>query len=201
VGDLDGETYYCVQHPLGMAKSFAHYEGSFLEGLAAIPMTVGLNNVGIGETREGSVGSPLFDADFKAVGVFLGGNSRCESPGGIDHFILLKEVWSSFKAFLDPLQTGDDKIPGRETLQQANNSSNSSEFVVYPNPASHSLQIVGSEDLDVFRWEVYDTYGRLQLSMNSFKTLDISSLIDGVYSVKAHTSRGLMVTPLLISKK
>jgi hypothetical protein len=201
VGDLKDDMYYCVQHPLGMAKSFAQYQGSFLESPSVMPLAVGLHNNGVGETCEGSVGSPLFDADFKVVGVFLGGNSRCESPGGIDHFVLLKEVWSSFKVYLDPLQTGDDKIPGRETIQQTRNSSNSSEFIVYPNPASHNLQIVASEDFDVFRWEVYDTYGRLQLCVNSLKTLDISSLTDGVYSVKAYTSRGVMVTPLLISKK
>ncbi len=201
VGDLDGETYYCVQHPLGMAKSFAHYEGPFLEGLSAIPVIVGLNNVGIGETSEGSVGSPLFDEDFKVVGVFRGGNTRCESPGGVDHFVMLKDVWPTFKAFLDPLQTGGDKIPGRETTQQAKNSATTSELLIYPNPASQHLQIVSSDNLDVFGWEVFDTNGRLQLRVNTSEILDISSLPDGVYALRAHTSQGVIVTPLLISKK
>jgi len=201
VGEPTSDSYYCVQHPLGMAKSFAQYHGPFLEGPAVMPMAAGLYNSVMGETSEGSVGSPLFDGDFKVVGVFLGGNTRCETPGGSDNFVMLKDVWPTFKTYLDPLQTGDYNIPGRETDYPAKHVANSSELIVYPNPASRNLQIVSSNDLEVYQWEVYDASGRLHLRVNSLKTLDVSSLTDGVYAVRAYTSKGVMVTPLLISKK
>jgi hypothetical protein len=184
-----------------MAKSFAQYQGPFLESPVAMPMAMGLYNGVMGETSEGSVGSPLFDGDFKVVGVFLGGNTRCETSGGSDNFVMLKDVWPTFKTYLDPLQTGDYNIPGRETDYPAKYVANSSELIVYPNPASQNLQIVSSNDLEVYQWEVYDASGRLHLRVNSLKTLDVSSLTDGVYAVRAHTSKGVMVTPLLISKK
>ena len=201
VGETPSGFYYCVQHPMGMAKSYAQYEDSFLAGSNDMPYAFGLSSSGIGSTSEGSVGSPLYDSEFKVIGVFVGGSSHCAAENGADYFVMLKDVWSTFKAFLDPLQTGEEKIPGRETKSEFAEAEEFQEWVVYPNPSSKDLQILTSGDLDIFQWELYDASGRLQLRVASSKSLDVSSLEDGVYVAKAFTSQGVITTPVLISKK
>ena len=199
VGETSSGVYYCVQHPMGMAKSFAQYQAPFLAGSNDMPNALGLSNSNVGSTSEGSVGSPLYDSEFRVVGVFVGGSSHCEAENGADYFVLLKDVWSTFKAFLDPLQTGEEKIPGRETLQKSTEKLN--EWIVYPNPSSKELRILSSDNLDIFYWELYDASGRLQLHVRSSAALDVSSLDDGIYVSKAFTSQGVITTPVLISKK
>jgi hypothetical protein len=201
VGGLPSGSYYCVQHPMGMAKSFAQYQEPFLTETDDMHFAAGLSNSNEGSTAEGSVGSPLFDSEYKVIGVFVGGNSQCEAENGIDYFVMLKDVWSTFKPFLDPLQTGDEKIPGRETMRDFAEAEEFQEWIVYPNPSSKELQILTSDELDIFQWELYDASGRLQLKVASSKSLDVSSLEDGVYVAKAFTSQGLITTPVLISKK
>jgi hypothetical protein len=186
---------------MGMAKSFARYEDPFLAGSNDMHFAVGLSNSNEGSTAEGSVGSPLYDSEFRVIGVFVGGNSHCEAVSGIDYFVMLKDVWPTFKLFLDPLQTGEEKIPGRETLREFVDADKSHEWIVYPNPSSKDLQLLTSDDLDIFQWELYDASGRLQLRVASSKSLDVSSLEDGVYVAKAFTSQGVITTPVLISKK
>ncbi len=198
VGEIPSDFYYCVQHPMGMAKSYAQYQGPFLAGSNAMPYSFGLSNSNVGSTSEGSVGSPLYDSEFRVVGVFVGGNSHCEEENGADYFVMLKDVWSTFKAFLDPLQTGEEKIPGRETAQEPSEKSN--EWIVYPNPSFKELRILSSNNLEVYDWELYDASGRLKLHLRSSAALDVSSLEDGVYVAKAITSEGVITTPVLISK-
>jgi hypothetical protein len=199
VGEIPSDFYNCVQHPMGMAKSYAQYQGSFLAGSNAMPYSFGLSNSNVGSTSEGSVGSPLYDSEFRVVGVFVGGSSHCEEENGADYFVMLKDVWSTFKAFLDPLQTGEEKIPGRETAQEPTEKSN--EWIVYPNPSFKELRILSSNNLEVYDWELYDASGRLKLHLRSSAALDVSSLEDGVYVAKAITSEGVITTPVLISKK
>jgi hypothetical protein len=184
-----------------MAKSFTEYQGAFLTGTTEMPNALGLRNSNVGLTSEGSIGSPLYDSEFKVVGVFVGGNSHCEAYSGTDYFVLLKDVWTIFKQFLDPLQSGEEKIPGRETLPNLSKSADSDEWIVYPNPSSKELQILTSESLDILYWELFDASGRLQLQVGASQVLNVSSVEDGVYIVKAHTSRGVIITPVLISKK
>jgi hypothetical protein len=201
VGEISSGFYYCVQHPMGMAKSFAQYQDPFLAESNDMHFAFDLTNSNEGSTSEGSVGSPLFDGEYKVIGVFVGGNSHCEAENGIDYFVMLKDVWSTFKTFLDPLQTGEEKIPGRETMREFAEAEEFQEWVVYPNPSSKDLQILTSGVLDIFQWELYDASGRLQLRAASSKSLDVSSLEDGVYVAKAFTSQGVITTPVLISKK
>jgi hypothetical protein len=201
VGEISSGFYYCVQHPMGMAKSYAQYQGPFLAGSNDMHFAVGLSNPNQGSTSEGSVGSPLYDSEFKVIGVFVGGSSHCEAENGADYFVMLKDVWSTFKAFLDPLQTGEEKIPGRETMRDFAEAEEFQEWIVYPNPSSKQLQILTSSDLDIFQWDLYDASGRLQLRVASSKSLDVSTLDDGVYVAKAFTSQGVITTPVLISKK
>ncbi len=201
IGAITDGTHHCIQHPFGMARSYTRYEGSFMNGSAEMPYALGLSNSSVGSTSAGSVGSPLFDNDFKVVGVFVGGSSHCEAENGADYFVLLKDVWSTFKEFLDPLQTGEEKIPGREASRDFSNVNENDEWIVYPNPVSKELSILSSAELDVFYWELYDASGRLQLQVGASKVLDVSLLEDGVYIVKAFTSNGVITKSVLVAKK
>jgi hypothetical protein len=201
VGEIPIGSYYCVQHPLGMAKSFTQYQGSFVSGTPEMPYALGLINSNVGLTSEGSIGSPLFDNEFKVIGVFVGGNSHCEAYSGTDYFVPLKDVWAVFKNFLDPIQSGEEKIPGRETLPDYSDRVENDEWIVYPNPSSGNLSILSEADLDVLNWELYDASGRLQLQVGASKVFDVSSLEDGVYIARAYTSRGVITKPVLITKK
>lgn len=199
VGELQSGAHYCFQHPMGMAKSYAQYAGSFLAGPNEMPYAYTLANSNVGSTSEGSVGSPLYDSEFKVIGVFLGGNSYCDGESGADYFVMLKDVWSTFNAFLDPLQTGKEKIPGRETMQTPTVLLN--EWTVYPNPSSKELKILASEELDILQWELYDSSGRLQFKAGASLEIEVSSLEDGVYIARILTSQGLITTAVLIAKK
>ena len=56
---------------------------------------------------------------------------------------------------------------------------------VYPNPVSDILQINGKySEINIF-----DLYGKLVLSSNAKKTIDISELSNGIYLVKINNNK------------
>jgi hypothetical protein len=143
----------------------------------------------------------LLDSDWNVVGVFVGGNSRCTAAGGIDRFVLLKDVWMTFLPFLDPLQSLADRIPGMETPQFEAQANVESELVVFPNPAAERIQIAGLDVSDIASLEVYDATGRIMMRTRITETIDVSVLNDGVYALRVISSRGTFSKSLLVSKK
>ena len=68
---------------------------------------------------------------------------------------------------------------------------------VYPNPASTYVQ-VESKKYKIKSIEVYDIYGRHNLTFQGFETLerfdvDISTLQKGIYFIKIQTDKGTLV--------
>lgn len=59
-----------------------------------------------------------------------------------------------------------------------------SEFQVFPNPASQQLTISGLENGNFFTAEIYSAQGRLSLKFSGQHVLDISSLSPGIYLLK-----------------
>jgi lysyl endopeptidase len=192
---------YCVQHPKGLAKSYSRYEGAFMPFIQGQDSFLGLGGLGLGQTDGGSLGAPLVDEDFNVVGVFTGGNSRCANEGGLDRFVLLQDVWMTFRSFLDPLQSAADRIPGMESPQIDLEVQTESEILLYPNPASRLVQIAGASDLDVVSIEIYDSMGRLMKRTMNDTSLDVSFLNEGVYALKLDTSNGIVSKLLYVTKK
>ena len=192
---------FCVQHPKGLAKSYSRYEGSFMPFIQGQDSFVGLGGLGFGQTDGGSLGSPLLDEDFNVVGIFTGGNSRCAIEGGMDRFVLLQDVWMTFRQFLDPLQSSADRIPGMESPQADVDAQGDTDVLVYPNPASSIFQIAGASDLSVLRVEIYDSMGRLLKRVINDTSVDVSDLNEGVYTVKIITPNGFVSKSLFVTKK
>jgi lysyl endopeptidase len=192
---------HCIQHPKGLAKSYSRYEGGFMPLIQGSESYIGLGGIGIGQTDGGSVGSPLLDHDHNVVGIFTGGNSRCSMAGGIDRFVLMEDAWMTFRQYLDPLQSSADRIPGMESPQAEVQLENESDLFLYPNPASHVVQIAGNSDLNVLAMEVYDAMGRLHMNLPNTSMLDVSSLNEGVYAVKIITPKGIVSKSLHVTKK
>lgn len=191
----------CIQHPKGLPKSYARYEGSFMPLIQGDESFIGLGGLGIGQTDGGSVGSPLLDEEYNVVGFFTGGNTRCAMPGGLDRFVLLEEAWTIFRPFLDPLESSSSRIPGMETPQSEFELESTMEVVLFPNPAENVVQVAGYSDLKVLSLEFYDSMGRLQMRVDNAFSADVSSLTEGVYAVRIVTESGTVSKSLHITKK
>jgi hypothetical protein len=195
------ENRYCVQHPKGLAKSYSQYEGAFMPFIQGSDSFIGLGGLGLGQTDGGSVGSPLLDDEFNVIGIFTGGNSRCAAEGGMDRFVLLEDVWMTFRQFLDPLQSSADRIPGMESPHIDEAVRIDSDILLYPNPASRVVQIAGAADLIVLSVEIYDSMGRLQKRILNDSSVDVSTLNEGVYAVNIMTPNGIVSESLYVTKK
>jgi hypothetical protein len=143
----------------------------------------------------------LLDSDWNVVGVFVGGNSRCTASGGIDRFVLLEDVWMTFRPFLDPLQSSTNRIPGMETPQFEVEQNATGELVVFPNPAAERIQIAGLDASDITALEVYDATGRILVRVQNTAAIDLTSLNDGVYALRIISPQGIFSKSLLVSKK
>jgi lysyl endopeptidase len=192
---------YCVQHPKGLAMSYSRYNDAFMPVIQGDATYMGLGGTGFGQTDGGSIGSPLLDSDWNVVGVFVGGNSRCTASGGIDRFVLLQDVWMTFRPFLDPLQSSTNRIPGMETPQFESEQNAAGELVVFPNPAAERIQIAGLEASDITALEVYDATGRILVRVQNTAAIDLTSLNDGVYALRIISPQGIFSKSLLVSKK
>lgn len=192
---------HCIQHPKGLAKSYSTYEDAFMPLIQGDEALVGLGGIGIGQTDGGSLGSPLLDEEYNVVGIFTGGNSRCSMEGGIDRFVLLEDVWMTFRQFLDPIQSATDRIPGMESPQVEIELESQADLLLYPNPASHAVRVAGDSDLKVLSIEVYDAMGRLQMLHGNESSFDVSFLNEGVYAVKVITQKGIFSKSLFVTKK
>ena len=72
-------------------------------------------------------------------------------------------------------------------------------LTIYPNPAKDKIFI--KSDLQINNIEIYDIAGRtVETSLqqpNSVKTINISSLPQGVYMVKVYTNEGVAVRKIV----
>ena len=72
----------------------------------------------------------------------------------------------------------------------------SSLFNTFPNPAKDILTIQGS----YISVDVYDVYGKLVLSAESAKTINVSSLCNGIYMLNINTEKGTATQKIIITK-
>ena len=86
-------------------------------------------------------------------------------------------------------------------------SMNENALNVYPNPSEGLVYISSGSDLSLLNIEILDMNGKLVYSsMNKevkkgfSKELDLSSLADGVYSIRLNTGTGMQVKKLVIRK-
>jgi len=73
---------------------------------------------------------------------------------------------------------------------------NTSEFNIYPNPVKNVLTITG----DYSSANIYDVFGKLVLTSQTQKTIDVSTLSNGVYFVNINTENTITVKKITIAK-
>ena len=76
------------------------------------------------------------------------------------------------------------------------NENNTSEFNIYPNPVKNALTITG----DYSSANIYDVFGKLVLTSETQKTIDVSTLSNGVYFVNINTENTITVKKITIAK-
>lgn len=62
-------------------------------------------------------------------------------------------------------------------------------IIVYPNPASSLISIAGLNDVKINRICLYNTYGQLIKNYTGQKTIDISSISNGIYTIAIKTDK------------
>lgn len=63
-------------------------------------------------------------------------------------------------------------------------------ITIYPNPASNVLHINSSNDFSIMDSIIFDVTGKIILSINNQKTIDVSKLNTGIYFIKVITDKG-----------
>jgi len=71
-----------------------------------------------------------------------------------------------------------------------------SNLSVYPNPVKDVLTIVG----DYTSVAIYDVFGKLVLTTDAQKTIDVSTLNNGVYFVNIHNNKAITVKKITVAK-
>ena len=127
--------------------------------------------------------------------------------GGIPFFIMIcpnrtdpgnSTIVQSDVGFSNGLFTADYETKFTACLSGgANNIEElSSLFNTFPNPAKDILTIEGS----YISVDVYDVYGKLVLSAESAKTINVSSLSNGIYMLNINTEKGTATQKITITK-
>ena len=69
-------------------------------------------------------------------------------------------------------------------------------FKIFPNPAQNEIFI--KSDLQIEKVEIYSYAGSLIISENNFNgNIFVSSLLQGIYLLKIHTDKGVLVSKIV----
>lgn len=152
-----------------------------------------------GKTFQGSLGAPLFDGDWNLIGVFVGGNDACDTPGS-DEFALLSESWSSLRSFLDPLQIVQDRIPGYyPEVSFESGQSVSEEISFFPNPAKDWIYVRNDSESRILEVNLMNAVGQvIQRFQPDVPTISINGLPEGLYMIEFVTGKSRYTHQLLV---
>ena len=112
----------CIHHPLGDIKKVSiDQDAAVTSNFNSSYLAKGFWNIlrwDKGVTEEGSSGGPLFDQNKQLVGTLTGGSASCTLPTN-DYFEKFALAWNyrnetakQLKAWLDPIDSGVDKLDG-----------------------------------------------------------------------------------------
>jgi len=168
---------------------------------------------GHGVTEPGSSGSALFDSTGLIIGTETGGGASCDSLdlSEPDYFGKISYSWASngnspsgqLKPWLDPDNTGEEKIGGRPLAVET--PVPSATLSVFPNPARDKLTVTikGWGVKNSFQVTLFDGRGVPVLSESrSFithrETFDLPPLSTGLYLLRVSGPTGTMVQKIVI---
>jgi hypothetical protein len=74
------------------------------------------------------------------------------------------------------------------------------QIVLFPNPASEKVFVQGLPEGLEFTVDVLDGYGRLCLQSSSSLKIDVSSLPNGLYTLRIHNADFCRIAPLVLMR-
>ncbi|MBL0343619.1 MAG: T9SS type A sorting domain-containing protein [Bacteroidetes bacterium] len=82
-------------------------------------------------------------------------------------------------------------------LTSVNELQNESNFSIYPNPANDKITVTVSENIE-YVFELRDIYNRICIQKENIKELDVSTLTNGIYSVRILVSNKIQYSGKLV---
>lgn len=195
--------YISFQHALGLPLSFSTYAGS-----SAVADWFGLDVMrverwGEGNTFPGSIGSPLFNAEGKLIGAFIGGGASCHDDSEDDYYGLISSAWASFEPYLNPAGASKSTMEGFYPIFIENNYTGKEDrkILVFPNPAADFLYFQNETNELIQRVVFTDVTGRMvELSRPDLPILNIDFLPSGVYDVRVYLESSVMSERIIVRR-
>ena len=216
-----------IHHPSGDRKKISTYTNSLINSNAyAIGahwrVTWVSTETNHGVTEGGSSGSPIFEENHRILGTLTGGASFCDNPNAPDYYGKMSYHWDGanpipdslkLHAFLDPIQSGEEKMDGsyRQTDAEGNLSCDAfgacdateveenflSGLLVMPNPTVGQVSVVCPKGFQVKRVQWFDALGRPLGEESGARfdgQLDLSAWGSGIRYVTVTTTQGHSTT-------
>jgi lysyl endopeptidase len=189
----------CLHHGEALPLAFTRYSDDWSESIVNGRDLINLEMAQQGRTFQGSLGAPLFDSDWNLIGVFTGGNESCSSAGQ-DQFALLSESWSALRAYLDPLQVVEDRIPGFYPEVTYNTGQTVSEEIsFFPNPAKDWIYVRNDSESRILEVMLMNSTGQvIQIFRPDVPTISIDGLPEGLYIIQFVTGKSRYTHQLLV---
>ena len=171
--------------------------------------------------KQGSSGSPLFNAQGYIVGSLCCGTSSCSyidqnniGPNGYDYYGKLAYSWTSnnnslnskkLQPWLDPDNWGNVALAGRywnNTDSVQNTEFNT--FKIVPNP-SNGMVVFNDLNLENNALcQIFDAYGKMVFNTNLAPdyapSINVSNLNNGIYFVEIYSNNKVFRSKMMIAK-
>lgn len=213
---LGSNSGYTIHHPDGDIKKISIYEEPLISAsYSSYGITNGYWKVlweetesGHGVTEGGSSGSPIFDQNGYLIGTLTGGQASCSNLTSPDFYGKFNLHWEDngsadneqLKPWLDPLDTGIEKMYGTYLGIDEKELVQSNIFRLSPNPAQESVTLYFDEDYSNMTIQIFDIKGSLVNEINqkgNSQIIPIDHLLNGVYFIKSIDTKATQTVRLL----
>jgi len=220
-----------IHHPSGDRKKISTFSNSLVNSNvyalgAHWRVTWVATETNHGVTEGGSSGSPIFEENHRIIGTLSGGASFCDSPNSPDYYGKMSYHWDGanpipvsmrLKAFLDPLDSGEEKMDGsyRQVDMDGNVSCDafgacaataleerfSFGLAVMPNPTEGQVSVACPEGFQIKRVQWFDALGRPLGEREGVEfegRIDLSPWGSGVRYITVTTHQGQSTTRKIV---
>ncbi|MFH1321476.1 MAG: T9SS type A sorting domain-containing protein, partial [Bacteroidota bacterium] len=160
--------------------------------IAGYTMSFGAGNWDVYLIKTSAQGNTLWTKTFGGIYCDRGYSVQQTTDGG---YIIAGDKWWSFATgdfdvYLIKTNTQGDVVSVKETKIEQNG------LIIFPNPANDKIEITGLKNGII---EIINLQGQIIkiLNLSNTKTIDISKLSGGVYTMKIKTDNGIIVKKLI----
>jgi len=213
---LGSDVGYTIHHPQGDIKkistytnplSDATYNGGIYNGFWEVAWSETETNHGV--TEPGSSGSPIFDEQGYLIGTLTGGAASCSALTANDYYGKFIMHWDQngsednqkLAPWLDPLNTGVDKMSGIYLGVDEEKILSGKLFQAIPNPVSSSLILYFDRNNTEYLVSISDLSGKIITEFKQEglgpKTIQLEGLQKGIYIIKVMTESKTQISKFL----